>query len=41
MLTYSGYDQNLPTKGIISKATHTLSGTDAGLAEIEIIMPPL
>lgn len=41
MLTYSGYDQNLPTRGIISKATHTLSGTDAGLSEIEIIMPPL
>lgn len=41
MLTYSGYDQNLPTRGIVSKATHTLSGTDAGLSEIEIIMPPL
>ena len=41
MLTYSGYDQNLPTRGIISNATHTLSGTDAGLSEIEIIMPPL
>ena len=41
ILTYSGNAANIPTTGIVSKATHHLSGDDKGLSEIEIIMPPL